>query len=174
MFLGFLTSWHMRSVPQGRICLHKLTWCYTEVEAADQACYQSQSQFPDTEPTSSCHDPVLPGVRHGGYMCTCVSHKYEWTEGNQEWSPDLPHSRRAPFYYAMEATMTLESGNIWTDCDPANSVSWSTCLAGDLCNGAFSFRQPSVWLAWENMFALLRSVPMPPSSPPPPPPPPLP
>ena len=42
----------LRVVSQGRICSDNLTCCHTEVEAADQTFYLTQSQYTDTGPNS--------------------------------------------------------------------------------------------------------------------------
>ena len=40
---------------QGRIC------CHTEIEAADQTFYLTQSQYTHTRPTRPSTDPITPG-----------------------------------------------------------------------------------------------------------------
>ena len=49
-FVCCLTFWQHASVSQGRICSDNLTCCHTEIEAADQTFYLTQSQ--NTGPTS--------------------------------------------------------------------------------------------------------------------------
>ena len=48
-FAGCLTSQHHRGVSQGRVCTDNFTFCHTEIEAADQTFYLTQSQYTDTE-----------------------------------------------------------------------------------------------------------------------------
>ena len=50
------------SVSQGRICSDKFPCCRTEIEAADQTFYLTQSQYTDNEPTSPSADPISPGA----------------------------------------------------------------------------------------------------------------
>ena len=50
--LACLTSQQHASVSQGRICTDNFTSCHTEIEAADQTFYLTQSQYTDTGPTS--------------------------------------------------------------------------------------------------------------------------
>ena len=38
------------------------TCCHTEIEAADQTFYLTQSQYTDTGPTSPSADPITPGA----------------------------------------------------------------------------------------------------------------
>ena len=52
LFVGSLASQQHASVSQGRICYDNLTYCHTEIEAADQSFYLIQSQYTDTGPTS--------------------------------------------------------------------------------------------------------------------------
>ena len=58
-----LTSQQHASVSQGRICTDNFTCCHTEIEAADQTFYHTQSQYTDTGPTSPSADPItqVPG-----------------------------------------------------------------------------------------------------------------
>ena len=65
LLVGCLTSQQHASVSQGRICTDNFTCCYTEIEAADQTCYLTQSQYTDTGPTSPSADPIMPGVWQG-------------------------------------------------------------------------------------------------------------
>ena len=67
LFVGCLTSQQHASVSQGRICSDKFTYCYTEVEASDQAVYLTQSQYTDTGPTSPSADPITPGAWQGSH-----------------------------------------------------------------------------------------------------------
>ena len=65
MFVGCLTSQQHASVPQGQICEDNFTCCHTEMDAADQTFYLTQSQYTDTAPTSLGTDPIAPGIRQG-------------------------------------------------------------------------------------------------------------
>ena len=67
LFVSCLTSQLHASVSQGRICSDNFTCCHTEVEAADQAVYLTQSQYTDTGPTSPSTDPITPGVWQGSH-----------------------------------------------------------------------------------------------------------
>ena len=42
-----------------------LTCCHTEIRAADQTFYLTQSQYTDTGPTSPSADPITPGAWQG-------------------------------------------------------------------------------------------------------------
>ena len=53
------------SVSQGRICTYNVPCCHTEIEAADQTFYLTQSQYTDTVTTSPSADPVMPGSWQG-------------------------------------------------------------------------------------------------------------
>ena len=70
--VGCLTSQQQASVSQVRICTDNLTCCHTEIEVADQTIYLTQSQFPDTKPTSPSADPILPGAWHGSHWSANV------------------------------------------------------------------------------------------------------
>ena len=65
LFVGCLTSQQHTSVSQGRICTDNFTCCHTEIEAADQTFYLTQSQYTDTWPTSPSADPITPGAWQG-------------------------------------------------------------------------------------------------------------
>ena len=67
MFVGCLTSQQHASVSQGRICSDNFTCCHTEIEAADQAFYLTQSQYTNTGPTSPSADPISPGAWQGSH-----------------------------------------------------------------------------------------------------------
>ena len=67
LFVGCLTSQQQASVSQGRICSDNLTCCHTEIEAADQTFYLTQSQYTDTGPISPSADPITPGAWQGSH-----------------------------------------------------------------------------------------------------------
>ena len=67
LFVGCLTSQQHASVSQGRICTDNFTCCHTEIEAADQTFHLTQSQYPDTGPTSPSADPITPGTWQGSH-----------------------------------------------------------------------------------------------------------
>ena len=50
------------SVSLGRICSDTGTYCHTEIEAAQQTFYLTQSQYTVTGLPSPSADPVTPGV----------------------------------------------------------------------------------------------------------------
>ena len=64
LLVGCLSSQQHASVSQGRICTDNFTCCPTEIEAADQTFYLTQSQYTDTGPTSPSADPITPGAWH--------------------------------------------------------------------------------------------------------------
>ena len=68
LLVGCLTSQQQASVSQGRICSDNFTCCHTEIEAADQTFYLTQSQYTDTGPTSPSADPITPGVWQGSQL----------------------------------------------------------------------------------------------------------
>ena len=62
LFVGCLTSQqHAKCISDNCTC------CHTEIEAADQAFYLTQSQYTDTGPTSPSADPVTPGAWQGSH-----------------------------------------------------------------------------------------------------------
>ena len=65
LFVGCSMSQECATVPQGRICSDNFTCCHTEVEAADQTFYLTQTQYTDTGPTSPSDDPITPGTWQG-------------------------------------------------------------------------------------------------------------
>ena len=67
LLVGCLTSQQQASVSQGRICSDNFTCCHTEIEAADQTFYLTQSQYTDTGPTSPNADPITPGAWQGSH-----------------------------------------------------------------------------------------------------------
>ena len=67
LFVGCLTSQQHASVSQGRICSDNFTCCHTEIEAADQTFYLTQSQYTDTGPTSPSADPATPNAWQGSH-----------------------------------------------------------------------------------------------------------
>ena len=67
LLVACLTSQQQASVSQGRICSDKFTCCHTEIEAADQTFYLTQSQYTDTGPTSPSADPITPGAFQGSH-----------------------------------------------------------------------------------------------------------
>ena len=73
--VGYLTSQQQASVSQGRICSVKFACFHTEIEAADQTFYLTQSQYADTGPTSPSADPITPGAWQGSHW----SAKFEVT-----------------------------------------------------------------------------------------------
>ena len=68
--VGCLTSQQQASVSQGRIRSDNFTCCHTEIEAADQTFYLTQSQYTDTGPTSPRTDPIMPGAWQGSHWST--------------------------------------------------------------------------------------------------------
>ena len=60
LLVGCLTAQQHASVSQARICSDNFTCCHTEVEAADQTFYLTQSQYTNTRLTSPSADPITP------------------------------------------------------------------------------------------------------------------
>ena len=65
--LACLTSQQHASGPQGRISTDNFTCCHTEIEAADQTFYLTQSQYTDIGTTSPSADPIMPGTWQGSH-----------------------------------------------------------------------------------------------------------
>ena len=57
-----LTSKQHASVSHGPICSENCACCHTEIEAAHQTFYLTQSRLTDTGPTSPSADPITPGA----------------------------------------------------------------------------------------------------------------
>ena len=62
LFVWCLTSQQHACVSQGQICSDNCTCCHTEIEAAHQTFYLTQSQYTDTRPISPSADPIAPGA----------------------------------------------------------------------------------------------------------------
>ena len=79
--LACLTSQQHASVSQGRICSDNSTFCHTEIEAADQTFYLTQSQYTNTRPTCPNADPKTPGAWQGSHWRAnfFLSHWYDST-----------------------------------------------------------------------------------------------
>ena len=89
------------SVSQGRICSGNCTCCHTEIEAADQTIYLTQSQYTDIGPTSPSADPIMPGVWQGSHWSVSfkvtivlLDRKNPVASGIR--TPDFPLSGRTP------------------------------------------------------------------------------
>ena len=67
LLVGCITSQQHASVSQGWICSDDFTCCHTEIEAADQTFYLTQSQYTDTGPTSPSTDPITPVAWKGSH-----------------------------------------------------------------------------------------------------------
>ena len=67
LLAGCLTSQQHASVCQGRVCTDNFTCCHTEIEAADQTFYLTQSQCTDTGPTCPSTYPITPGAWQGSH-----------------------------------------------------------------------------------------------------------
>ena len=67
VFVGSISSQQHASVSQGRICSDNFACCHTEIEAADQTFYLTQSQYTDTGPTSPSANPITPGTWQGSH-----------------------------------------------------------------------------------------------------------
>ena len=98
LLVGCLKSQKHASVSQGWICSDNSMCCHTEIEAADQTFYLTQSQYTDTRLTSPCTDPIMPGAWQGShwsskFSVTCMTRSVP----NRIWTPDLPLQRRMPY-----------------------------------------------------------------------------
>ena len=101
LFVGCLTSQQHASVSQGRICSDNFTCCHSEIEAADQTSYLTQSQYTDTGPTSRSADPITPGTRQGSHWSanfevTGMTRPQKNPGASGIGTRDLPLSRRTP------------------------------------------------------------------------------
>ena len=67
LYVACLSSQQRASVSQGRICSDNFTCCHTQVEAADQTFYLTQSQYNVTGPTSPSADSITPGAWQGSH-----------------------------------------------------------------------------------------------------------
>ena len=67
LIVGCLTSQQHASVSQGQIWSDNCMCCHTEIEAADQTFYFTQSQYTDIWPTSPSADPTMPGTWQGSH-----------------------------------------------------------------------------------------------------------
>ena len=101
LLVGCLSSQQHASVSQGRICTDNFTCCHTEIEAADQTFYLTQSQYTDTGLTSPRADPITPGAWQGSHWSANFSvtgmtrpRKNPGASGIR--TRDLPLSRRTP------------------------------------------------------------------------------
>ena len=108
LFVSCLTSQQHASVSQGRICTYNFTCCHTEIEAADQTFYLTQSQYIDTGPTSPSADPVTPGAWQGNHWSANFwVTGTTWPRKNPSASGirtrDRPLSRRTPYHQANKA-----------------------------------------------------------------------
>ena len=65
--LACLTSQQQASVSQGRIGSDNFTCWHTEIQAADQTFYLTQSQYTDTGLTSPSADSITPGTWQGSH-----------------------------------------------------------------------------------------------------------
>ena len=97
--LACLTSQQQASVSQGRICSDNFTCCHTEIEAADQTFYLTQSQYTDTGLTSPSADPITPGTWQGSHWSANF-----WVTG-MTWPQKKSWRKRDsnPGSYALEA-----------------------------------------------------------------------
>ena len=80
LFVGCLASQQHVSVSQGRIYSDNFTCCHTEIEAADQTFYLTQSQYTDTGPTSPSADPITPGVWQGSHWSANFFKSLVWLD----------------------------------------------------------------------------------------------
>ena len=101
LLVGCLTSQQHASVSQGRICSDNFTCCHTEIEAADQTFHLTQSQYPDTGPTSPSADPITPGAWQGShgsanFEVTGMTRPRKNPGASGIRTRDLPLSRRTP------------------------------------------------------------------------------
>ena len=91
------------SVSQGPICSDNFTCCHTEIEAADQTFYLTQSQFSDIGPTSPSADPIMPSAWQGShwsanFQVTGMTQPPKNPGSSGIRTRDLPLSRRTPYH----------------------------------------------------------------------------
>ena len=67
LLVGCLTSQQHASVSHGRICSDNMTCCHTQIEAADQTFYLTQSQYTVIGPTSPSTDYIMSGAWQGSH-----------------------------------------------------------------------------------------------------------
>ena len=70
--VGCLMSWQHATVSQEQTCSDKCSCCHTELEAADQTFYVTQSLYTDTRPTRPHADPISPGTWQGSHWTANV------------------------------------------------------------------------------------------------------
>ena len=70
---GSATCHMLACLRDGSACLDSCTYCHTEIDASDQACFLTQSQWTDTRPASLSIDPITSGAWQGSHWSTnCV------------------------------------------------------------------------------------------------------
>ena len=109
LFVGCLTSQQRASVSQGWICTDNFTCCHTEIEAADQTFYLTQSQYTDTGPTSPNVDPVMPGAWQGNHW----SANFEVTDSTRPGKKSRCQRDSNPGSSALEADALTTRPTRW-------------------------------------------------------------
>ena len=102
LFVGCLTSQQQASVSQGWICSDNFTCFHTEIEAADQTFYLTQSQYTDTGPTTPSVDPIMPDAWQGSHWSANfevagMTRPRKNPATSEIRTRDLPLSRRTPY-----------------------------------------------------------------------------
>ena len=130
LFVGCLTSQQQASVSQGRICTDNFTCCHTEIEAADQTVYLTQSQYTDTGPTSPSADPKTPGAWQGSHWsANFLSQWYDSTPKKSRRQRDSNSGSSALEADALTTWPTRRSG-LGGGCDGAGNGGGGGGLGG--------------------------------------------
>ena len=118
----------MQCISHGQIAHIISTCCHTETEAANHTqsqytCYFTQSQYTDTRPTSSIHDPVTPGAAKGCPWRTSV----EVTDTSQPGRAGIdPHLRGSGPLAATPPGMGIKNGKVSWKVGAAEGPQWGS------------------------------------------------
>ena len=128
LLVGCLTSQQQASVSQGQICSDNFTCCHTEIEAAHQMFYLTQSQYTDTGPTSLSTDPITPGAWQGSlwsanFWVTSMTPSRKNPDASGIRTQDLPLPRQTPYHEANEAV------SVWQHTTSSKHI----CTQDELC-----------------------------------------
>ena len=101
-----LTSHQHASVSQGRICSDNCACCHTQIEAADQTCYLTQSEYADTRPTSVSTDSTTLALGRVAMTVPVFKSLFSCDQENSTPHPlppppppHLPHPYPFPFFW---------------------------------------------------------------------------
>ena len=121
LLVDCVSSQQHASVSQGRICSDFCTCCHTEIEAAYQTFYLTQSQYTDTGPPSPRADPIMPGARQASHWSTLKKKKKKKKVTGMTRPGKIPRRKRDSNARssALEPTRRYRSG--------ARQLSQGTC-----------------------------------------------